>query len=232
MVVTPKDIFTTQARTERFNVCKAFVECKLAEGAPIGPHVIKMVGYVQRLEKLGFPLGKELTTDFILTSLLPSYGNFISNYHMHGADKGLNELCGMLKIAESDIKKGAGSSHVMAIQNKPAFKRKGKSWKKKGKAKDKIPMPNQEPKASPAANAKCFHCKEIGHWKRNYKLYLGSLKNKGSQGTSTSGTLHVYVIDHILLIDTVINSWVFDTGSVAHICNSTQGMIRSRSVER
>jgi hypothetical protein len=56
-----------------------------------------MVGYVQRLEKLGFPLGKELSTDFILTSLPPSYGNFILNYHMHGAEKGLNELCGMLK---------------------------------------------------------------------------------------------------------------------------------------
>jgi hypothetical protein len=41
----------------------------------------------------------------------------------------------------------------MAIQNKPIFKRKGNSWKKKGKAKDKIPMPNQAPKASPAAKA-------------------------------------------------------------------------------
>ena len=25
--------------------------------SPVGPHVIKMVGYTQRLEKLGFPLG-------------------------------------------------------------------------------------------------------------------------------------------------------------------------------
>jgi hypothetical protein len=93
-------------------------------------------------------------------------------------------------------------------------------------------MPNQAPKASPAANAECFHRKEIGHWKRNCKLYLASLKNKGSKGTSTSGALHVYVTDHIFLADTVINSRVFDTGSVAHICNLTQGMIRSRSVEK
>jgi hypothetical protein len=87
MVVALKDMFATQARTERFNVSKAFVECKLAEGAPVGPHVIKMVGYVQRLEKLGFPLGKKLSTNFNLTSLPPSYGNLISNYHMHGAEK-------------------------------------------------------------------------------------------------------------------------------------------------
>jgi hypothetical protein len=101
MVVALKDMFATQARTERFNVSKAFVECKLAEGALVGPHVINMIGYVQRLEKLGFPLGKELSTDFILTSLPPSYGNIISNYHMHGEEKGLNELCGMLQRVTS-----------------------------------------------------------------------------------------------------------------------------------
>jgi len=42
---------------------------------------------------------------------------------MHGAEKDLNELCGMLKIAEADIKKSIGSSQVLAVQNKPNFKR-------------------------------------------------------------------------------------------------------------
>jgi hypothetical protein len=45
MIVALKDMFQTQARTERFNVSKVFLECKLAEGAIVGPHVIKMVGY-------------------------------------------------------------------------------------------------------------------------------------------------------------------------------------------
>ena len=97
MIMGLKDMFQTQARTERFNVTKVFGECKLAEGAPVGPHVIKMVGYTHTLEKLGFPIGQELSTDFILASLPPSYGTFILNYHMHGMDKGLNELCEMLK---------------------------------------------------------------------------------------------------------------------------------------
>ena len=121
---------------------KAFVESKLAEGAAVGPHVIKMVGYTQRLEKLGFPLGQELATDFILASLPPSYGNFISNYHMHGAEKGLNELCGMLKTAESDIKKSTGGGHVMAVQNKPTFKKKGSSWKRR-RARLRLRTPSQ-----------------------------------------------------------------------------------------
>jgi hypothetical protein len=97
MIMALKGMFQTQARTERFNVSKAFLECKLEEGTTVGTHVIKMVGYSQRLEKLGYPVSQELATDFILASFPPSYGNFITNYHMHGVEKGLNELCGMLK---------------------------------------------------------------------------------------------------------------------------------------
>jgi hypothetical protein len=97
-----------------------------------------------------------LAIDFVLASLPPGYGNFIMNYHMHGAEKGLNELCGMLKITKGDIKKSVGSSsHVMAVQNKPNFK-KSKSQKKKGKAKDTLAKPNQKPKVGQATDAECF----------------------------------------------------------------------------
>jgi len=142
---------------------------------------------------------------------------------MHGAENGLNELCGMLKIAEADIKISSGSSQVLAIQNKPNFKRKkGNAWKKKkGKAKDEIHKPNPPaPKARPASDEECFHWKRKGHWKRNYKLYLASLiKDGGSKGTPAAHTLVVYVTD-IFFANSYINSWVFDTESVAHICNT------------
>src|SRR3954463_3941626 len=133
MIVALKDMFQDQARTERYNVSKSFVDCKLAEGAALGPHVIKMVGYSQTLENLGFPLGQELATDFILASLPSSYGKFISNYHMHGVEKGLNELCRMLKTAESDMKKCAGHSDVMAVKNKPSFKKRVLLGRRRGR---------------------------------------------------------------------------------------------------
>jgi hypothetical protein len=71
----------------------------------------------------------------------------------------------MLKIAASDIKKSTGGSHVMAVQNNTNFKKKGTSWKKKGKAKVENPKLNPDPKAKigPAADTKCFHCHEKGN---------------------------------------------------------------------
>jgi len=84
---------------------------------------------------------------------------------------------------------------VLAVQNKPNFKRKkGNAWKKKkGKAKDEIHKPNPPaPKVGPDADAECFHCKGKGHWKGNCKLYLASLKkDSGGKGTPATYTLIV-----------------------------------------
>ena len=49
--------------------------------------------------------------------------------------------------------------------------------------------------------------------------------------TSDSGTLVCNVID-IYLADAPNSSWVYDTGSVIHICNLLQGLVRTRSVAR
>src|SRR6185436_2672598 len=113
---------------------------------------------------------------------------------------------------------------------KPTFKKKGSSWKKnKCKAKVANPKPNPTPKAKPgpAADKECFHYHQPGHEKRNCKLSLATQKNR----SSTSGTLVVHITE-IFLADSYVNSWVLDTRSVAHICNSMQGMTKSRSVER
>ena len=113
---------------------------------------------------------------------------------------------------------------MMAVENKPTFKKKGSSWKKKkGKAKVANTKPNPTPKAKPgpAADKEYFHCHQPGHWKRNYKMYQATQKNR----SSTSGTLVVHITE-IFLADSYVNSWVFDIGSVAHICNSIQGLTK------
>lgn len=74
MIENLKSMFQMQARTERFNFWRSLMDCKLKEGDPLSPHVIKMIGYMQVLDRLGFPLGDELSTDTILGSLRIAMG--------------------------------------------------------------------------------------------------------------------------------------------------------------
>ena len=98
-----------------------------------------------------------------------------------------------------------------------------RKWVTKGKAKDnKKPKPSpdskgknpitKQPKAKEPKEGQCFFCNELGHWKRNCKLYLEDLKkNKGSETTS----LGIYVIEFNL---STFVSWVLDIDCGSHIC--------------
>ena len=60
-------------------------------------------------------------------------------------------------------------------------KGKHKGKKKKGSKSKGKPKPKNatlKPKSEVAKEGKCFHCGEIKHWKRNYKVYLEDLKKE------------------------------------------------------
>ncbi|MFV0960673.1 hypothetical protein QML37_29940, partial [Klebsiella pneumoniae] len=111
-----KKMFQEQSKVERYNVTKAFLACKMAEGSSVSAHMLKMMSYAEQLERFGLPLDKSLAIDIVLNSLPASFSGFILNYHMHGMEKSLEELHGLLKTAESDMKKGV--PHVLAVQRK------------------------------------------------------------------------------------------------------------------
>ncbi|KAK8617350.1 hypothetical protein V6N13_080267 [Hibiscus sabdariffa] len=96
MIQNLKEIFEGKARHERYETSKDLFQCKMSEGTPVGAHVIKMMGYIQTLEKLSFALNNELVTDVILQSLSNSFKQFILNFNMNDIDKTLPQLLGML----------------------------------------------------------------------------------------------------------------------------------------
>ena len=57
MIVHFKRLYQEQTHHERFNVSKALFQCKMVERSPVETHVLKMIGYIENLERLGFPLG-------------------------------------------------------------------------------------------------------------------------------------------------------------------------------
>jgi hypothetical protein len=218
-------MFNNQARAERYNISKALFACKLAEGSPVSPHMIKMMGYIETLDKLGCELKDDLDTDVILQSLPVSYEPFIMNSHMNGMEKTVAELHEMFKTAEDSIKKKL--NHVMMVQKE---KKKRKRWTPpKGKGKEKVsnePLsskPTIKGMADPSPDEECFHCHKKGHWFRNCKKYLEEKKKKRSE-TFASGINAIEINIAVYYSD----SWVFDTRSMIHTCKLLQGLSLTR----
>src|SRR4051812_5227930 len=149
----------------------------MVEHDSVSENVVKMSGYVRRLNALECQIPDELAVDRVLQSLPPSYKGFVLNYNMEGMTKTPSELFAMLKSAEIEIKK----EHAVFMVNKTIeFKKssrreKGKkgSHNKDGKS---VVVPHKAPK--PKLGVECFYCKGEGHWKRNCPKYLP----KGQEG--------------------------------------------------
>ncbi|GJU75864.1 hypothetical protein Tco_1272934 [Tanacetum coccineum] len=54
-----KSMFEKQARVERFDLIQTFHACKQEEGKPVAAYVLKMKGYVDQLERLGYVLPQD-----------------------------------------------------------------------------------------------------------------------------------------------------------------------------
>src|SRR6266566_1422197 len=140
-------------------------------------------------------------------------------------NKSVAELFAMLKAAESEIQK---EHQVLMVNKTTSFKKNGKgkkgNSKKSGKA---VAPPMKKPKAGPKPETQCFHCKGTGHWKRNCPKYLADKKAANNK----QGICDIHVID-VYLTNPRCSAWVFDTGAVAHICNSQQELRNKRRLAK
>src|SRR3954469_24750196 len=217
-----KTMFQTQARSKRYEISEKFFNCKMEEGSNVSEHAIKMSCYTQRLEQLDCKIPEEIKIDSVLQSLPPVYKSFVVTHNHIGSTDTITELFAKLKAAEVDIKK---DNHVLMV-NKPSFK-KGKGAKKPLKKGGKRVAPAEKKlKSGPKPETECFYCKDKGHWKHNCPKYLADKK----AGT-IKGIFDIHVID-AFLTSPRCSAWVFDTGSVANICNSKQELRNRRRLAR
>src|SRR3954447_14471211 len=222
-----KTVFRAHARVERYEVSDKFFSCKMEENSSVSEHILKMSGLHHRLTQLEVNLPDEAVIDRILQSLPPSYKSFVMNYNMQGMEKTIPELYSMLKSAEVEIKK----EHQVLMVNKTTKFKKGKgkkNFKKDGKevAAPGKSVARKKSKNGPKPETECFYCKGSGHWKRNCPKYLADKK-----AGKTKGICDIHVID-VYLTSTRSSSWVFDTGAVAHICNSKHELRNKRRLAR
>ncbi|KAJ9561247.1 LOW QUALITY PROTEIN: hypothetical protein OSB04_006407 [Centaurea solstitialis] len=180
MIRQLRDMFQTQARTERYDATKAFNECKMVKGTSVSDHVMKMKRHLDHLERLGHPVPLQLATNTILNSLSEDYRPFVVNYNMNNMEKTIAELHSMLKTAELNMGNKNKTKDVLMVKdggvkkkNGQASTSKGKgpvqaiqSAPKKGKGKGKGKGKKVKPNKARTEN-RCFICNEIGHWRQN-----------------------------------------------------------------
>ncbi|XP_071681950.1 uncharacterized protein [Lolium perenne] len=210
-----KTIFETHAAVESYEASKHFFGYMMEEGSSVSEHMLAMSGHAKKLSDLGIVIPNKLGIHRVLQSLPPSYKNFVMNYNMQNMNKELPELFSMLKSAEVEIQK---EHQVLMVNKTTSFKKQGKP--KKGnfkKGSKKVAAPPEKPKAGPKPDTECYYCKEKGHWKRNCPKYMADLKS--GLVKKKKGIFDIHVID-VYLTGSRSSAWVFDTGSVAHICNS------------
>ncbi|GJY29662.1 zinc finger, CCHC-type containing protein [Tanacetum coccineum] len=234
------------ADQELLQTVREFHACKQEEGQSISFYVLKMKSYIDNLERLGHAITQNLSVSLILVYLRKEYDGFVQNYNMHSMGKTVTELHAMLKLHEQTLppKEAAPALHairagrVQKNQKKKSHKAaKGNQWKGKVKMGNAlVPAPSFAPKPmnpptpkkdNPVKDAICHQCGEVGHWRRNFPIYLAELmkKKKLSQGSSTSG---IFTIE---LYSFPSTSWVYDTGCGTHICITTQGLRGSKKLK-
>ncbi|GJW29896.1 retrotransposon protein, putative, ty1-copia subclass [Tanacetum coccineum] len=96
---------------------KTFHACKQEEGKPVSAYVLKLKGYVEQLERLGYVLLQDLSVGLILNGFTSDFVEFVRNYNMHNMGKTISKLHALL----IEYEKGLPKKDATPQRNCPAY---------------------------------------------------------------------------------------------------------------
>ncbi|XP_052193865.1 uncharacterized protein LOC127802198 [Diospyros lotus] len=125
-----RTMFADKSRPARQEALKAIMTTRMAEGASVREHMLKMIAYFEEAEVLGATIDAESQVDMVLETLPDSYSQFKLNYNMNKLEMNLVELMKELQAAEKIMKP---TSKALAIHSasSPRVGPKAKNFKKK-----------------------------------------------------------------------------------------------------
>ncbi|XP_048135642.1 uncharacterized protein LOC125315242 [Rhodamnia argentea] len=171
VVLHLKEFFGENGRTSRYEISKLY-RMRMDEGSSVNDHILKMIWHIEELVWLNLIMDNDLAVDLILQSLPDSLYGIIQHFHMNKMEKALTELHSMLIVYEKEMQNTrpniVAMAKVFSSKSKTVWKKK--KWEKPLKAVVQVKLKVEK--------EKCHYYGVMGHWRRNYKNYLASLKVK------------------------------------------------------
>ncbi|KAD6795845.1 hypothetical protein E3N88_06741 [Mikania micrantha] len=186
----------------------------------IREHIMMMNDMARKLKGLDMEISDGFLVHFIMTSLPASYEAFKINYNTQKEKWLMNELIAMCvqeeerqKLEKPDV------AYLMATGSK---KRKNNTHK------DASKVPKSNAGASSSSNNSngnpyCRFCRKAGHKQKDCPNFKEWLVKRGN---------HLNMIIESFNLNVPTNTWWFDSGSMVHVTNSTQGFLTIRRLER
>ncbi|KAD4983110.1 hypothetical protein E3N88_19781 [Mikania micrantha] len=185
----------------------------------IREHIMMMNDMARKLKGLDMEISDGFLVHFIMTSLPASYEAFKINYNTQKEKWMMNELIAMcVQVEERQKLEKPDVAYLMATGSK---KRKNNTHREASK------VPKSNTGASSSSNNSngkpyCKFCRKVGHKQKDCPDFKEWLAKRGN---------HLNMIIESFNLNVPTNTWWFDSGSMVHVINSTQGFLTIRRLE-
>src|SRR6266496_4252487 len=126
-----KGLFENVSKSAKYDILRELFKLHMNDGGDVSAHVLKMIGFIERLAVVGVKFETKVSVIIILQSLPDSYSQFIINYNMSAKEVTLYELHNMLKTYQQALPKGKQVLMVSKSSTPKALKPKEMSNKNK-----------------------------------------------------------------------------------------------------
>ncbi|KAD3337387.1 hypothetical protein E3N88_32907 [Mikania micrantha] len=186
----------------------------------IREHIMMMNDMACKLKGLDMEISDGFLVHFFMTSLPASYEAFKINYNTQKEKWMMNELIAM--CVQEEERQKLEKPYVAYLMATGSKKRKNNTHKDASK----VPKSNAGASSSSNnsnGNPHCRFCRKAGHKQKDCPNFKEWLVKRGN---------HLNMIIESFNLNVPTNTWWFDSGSMVHVTNSTQGFLTIRRLER
>lgn len=201
---TLQEIFRPSGPVKKVSLYKQLLNLRMTDENNMSQHVNAFATIVDKLAEVGIDMNNELLAIILLSSLPPTYEQFVVAMETRDSLPSLQNL--KIKILEEADRKVQNES---ASTSQQAFMARSRHSTKPGRGNKTIN--SRHGKQNKKLNGNCFTCGKFGHFA------IDCYTNKQGNKNATTSFAVLAATDACALST---SSWCIDSGATAHMCGN------------